>query len=82
MLNNYLKAQIKNRSIGVVFRDFVFGDNKIILLNIIEPLIDDNDLDTSDAVLEDHENIIASPNNERLSSDGKESALDRYSNLE
>ena len=75
------KAQIKNRSIGGVFRDFVFGDNKITLLNITESLIDDNDLDASDAVLKDQKDIIASPNDEKLPSEGKESALDRYSNL-
>ena len=75
-----LKAQIKNRSIGGAFRDFVFGDNKITLLGITEPLIDDNNLDVSDTVLEDHRDTITNPNNEP--SNGKQSALDRYSNLE
>jgi hypothetical protein len=76
-----LKAQIKNRSIGGVFRDFVFGDNKITLLNITESLIDDNSLDTSDVVIEDQRDTIANPNDEKLPSEEKESALDRYSNL-
>jgi hypothetical protein len=71
------KAQIKNRSIGGVFRDFVFGDNKIILLNITEPIINDNKLE-ADTVLDDKEDA-ANFNHEPY--EGKESALDRYSNL-
>lgn len=76
------KAQIKNRSIGGVFRDFVFGDNKITLLNITENKIDDNSFDAFDAIIEDNKDAIVLPNDEKLPSDGKESALDRYSNLE
>ena len=75
------KAQIKNRSIGGVFRDFVFGDNKITLLNITENKIDDNSFDAFDAILEDNKDAIVRLNDEKLPSDGKESALDRYSNL-
>jgi hypothetical protein len=74
-----LKAQIKNRSIGGVFRDFVFGDNKITLRNFTKSIIVNNDLDNSDAVLEDQQDAIA--NTYYGASKAKESALDRYSNL-
>lgn len=74
-----LKAQIKNRSIGGVFRDFVFGDNKITLRNFTKSIIVNNDLDNSDAVLEDQQDAIANTN--YGASKAKESALDRYSNL-
>ena len=77
-----LKVQINNRIIGGVFRDLVFGDNKIILLKITENKIDENSFDDSDAVFEDNKDTILNPHDEKLPSDGKENELDRYSNLE
>ena len=60
-----LKLQIKNRSFSRAFRDILFGRDEMVLLPIREPLIEDNVVDSADAILENKRDNIALLNDKK-----------------